>query len=119
MKGHRGGTWGGISSIIFGIIWCSIAFNITGHGGYWSNGFSFFPFVGLIFVLTGIGTAISQAVKKKDNTQGGKPYYTDSQPQNNNHYNVYKDNKTRCPMCESVVDDEQKFCINCGNKLRD
>ena len=119
MKDHRGGTRGGISSIIFGIIWCSIAFNITEHTGYMIRGFSFFPFVGLIFVITGIGTLISKAVKRKDNTNGGKPYYTDSQPQNDNQYNVFQDNKTRCPMCDSVVDNEQKFCINCGNKLRD
>jgi uncharacterized membrane protein YhiD involved in acid resistance len=116
MKRHRGGVYGGVSAIIFGAIWCFIAFN--SRHGVWFGNFSLFPLIGIIMIISGIFTSITQSVKNKDNNNQEKPYYTDSQPQNNNQYNVYKNNN-RCPMCGSVVENEQLYCINCGNKLKD
>ena len=114
----------GIMVIFIGVIWTVGAVSLTSRA---PNEMGFvkilFPAFGVVFISMGIynlvkGVAINK--KTKNNT-----YYTDSADEelDQKEYKVYREGEEekslRCPMCHSTVKETQKFCINCGNKLKE
>jgi hypothetical protein len=128
MKGLRRGISGGIFLVIFG----SVMFTIYREFRFFS-GFGFIgvmPMIMFAIVTITIITSIIQGIKSD---QGHNPHKDDhhrpdyyNHRQDNSHtynqpkqYNVYRGYYNRCPMCDSETEPDQKFCINCGNKLKD
>ncbi|HEY8390913.1 MAG TPA: zinc ribbon domain-containing protein [Clostridia bacterium] len=122
MKGKGGDVFGNIFVIIFGSLWTAMAIGMTSMapGEMWFVKI-IFPAFGFLFVSLGIYNLV-KGIKGKDQKHNYTPYYTDSldQEQEEKEYKVYReDNRLRCPMCNSEIKEEQKFCTNCGNKLKD
>ncbi|HEY8390914.1 MAG TPA: zinc ribbon domain-containing protein [Clostridia bacterium] len=117
----RRAKYGGITSIIFGIIWCSMISDRF-ESFYIFPSFSFFNIIGIICIITGIVQVILQVVNKKEHIpkdHTDMPYSDSHSHEYNSGNNNYSENILKCPMCNSEVDKDQKFCINCGYRLKD
>lgn len=114
----------GIMIIFIGAIWTAGAISLTSQAPD-EMGFVkiLFPAFGVVFVSTGIFNLVKSVVGKKKTDNHS--YYTDSGDEtiDQKEYKVYQEGKEeksiKCPMCNSTVNESQKFCTNCGNKLKE
>ena len=109
---------------------------MSGYAGYmfYRLRYMFYYAGGLLFLMpififasiaVMIGVAVAKIIKISKGTEtqinGGMNYFTESteerefyiKGQENNDLN---NDVIRCPMCQSEVQKEQKFCDNCGYK---
>jgi hypothetical protein len=128
MKGVRNRIAGGIILIIFALVMFALYREFRLFYGFGFMGlFSLIIFgaVAITFI-----TSIVQGIKgnqQHNPPQDGRyhpdhhnPSYDDAQTYNQpKKYNVYRGYYDKCPMCDSETEPDQKFCINCGNKLKD
>lgn len=136
MKRNRGSIIGGVITLlvmmgVFAWLFNQFRFYSNFDGFTHFGGFFIVPIVAFVIISTVMALFIRQIIKSvrdnrtSDHHNKNNEYYTDSY--NHNHdrydqnqprqYNVYRE--YRCPMCKSTYEPEQKFCTNCGNKLRD
>ncbi|HEY8444314.1 MAG TPA: zinc ribbon domain-containing protein [Clostridia bacterium] len=91
------------------------------------EGFFVFPVVLMMisvvcFLVFFVRAVIKQFRDGDSNSSHGKGYFTDSYSDDHIFGDKFYDKKdiTRhCPMCGSVAEPDQKFCVNCGYKLKD
>ncbi|HEY8423453.1 MAG TPA: zinc-ribbon domain-containing protein [Clostridia bacterium] len=100
------------------------------------DGFFILPVISFIIIAIAMGLIISGIIKNRERRHDHDThYFTDSadedyrsqEPrqyedyyrQEPGQYRVYREISYKCPMCGSEYEPDQKFCVNCGNKLKD
>lgn len=81
----------------------------------------------VIFIIVSIGIIISIVKPNQsdgNNNGNNRGYFTDSYIQRDDFYIKgnncnEKYNILKCPMCDTEIERDQKFCDNCGYNLKD